>query len=221
MDWKGIKGVKNTVKVLAIGAHADDVELGCGGTLLRHRDAGDEIYILVVTHSGYSSTTKNIIRHKETALQEGKKSADILRANFMCLEKEPLVIVPNEKLVQEIDEIISRINPDRVYVHRSSDNHSDHATVGYVAIRAARKCDSVFLYRSNWYIMDNEAEDKYYVDISDYIEQKKALIVIFESEMKVVNYSWIDFVVKQNSAAGAKIGVDFAETFQMVKMVWR
>jgi len=209
------------MKVLAIGAHADDVELGCGGTLLRHRDAGDEIHILVITHSGYSSINKNFIRHKEMALFEGKKSADLLRANFICLEKEPLILVPNEKFVLELNEIISRIKPDRVYVHRPSDNHSDHAAVGNVAIRAARKCDSVFLYRSNWYIMDNGIEDKYYVDISDYIEPKKELIAVFESEMKAVNYSWIDFVTKQNSAAGAKIGVDFAETYQMVKMVWR
>jgi len=209
------------MKVLAIGAHADDVELGCGGTLLRHRDAGDEIYILVITHSGYSSASKNLVRYKEMAFKEGKKSADILKANFMCLDKEPLVLVPTEKLVLELDEIISRIKPDRVYVHRPSDNHSDHAAVGYVAIRAARKCDSVFLYRSNWYIMDSETEDKYYVDISDYIDQKKELIAVFESEMKAVNYSWIDFVIKQNSAAGAKIGVAYAETHQMVKMVWR
>ncbi|PWR72860.1 PIG-L deacetylase family protein [Methanospirillum lacunae] len=209
------------MKVLAIGAHADDVELGCGGTLLRHRNAGDEIYITVVTHSGYTSTNKNLVRHKETALEEGKRSASILKAQFLCLEKEPLVLVPNEKLVLELDEVINRIKPDRIYVHRSSDNHSDHAAVGYVAIRAARKCDSVFLYRSNWYIMDNGAEDKYYVDISDCIEQKKELIAVFESEMKAVNYSWIDFVIKQNSAAGAKIGVDYAETFQMVKMIWR
>ncbi|GAA5262983.1 hypothetical protein KTGMC3_P1725 [Methanocalculus sp. MC3] len=209
------------MRVLAIGAHADDVELGCGGTLLRHRDAGDEINILVITHSGYSSSTKNFVRDREVAIKEAKKSADMLKANFFCLEKEPLVLVPTEQMVLELDEVISRINPDRVYVHRSTDTHSDHAAVGYIALRAARKCDSVLLYRSNWYIMDNDAEDKYYVDITSYIEEKKELIAVFESEMKAVNYSWIDFVIKQNLAAGAKIGVDYAETFQIVKMVWR
>ena len=209
------------MKVLAIGAHCDDVELGCGGALLRHRDAGDEIDIVVITHSGYTSNNKKLVRIKEIAIQEGKQSADILRAKFICLEKEPLTLIPNEKFVLELEEVINKINPDRVYVHRPSDTHSDHASVGYIALRAARKCDSVFLYRSNWYIMDNDFEDRYYVDISDYIEQKKDLIAVFESELKMVNYSWIDFVIKQNSAAGAKIGVAFAETYQMVKMVWR
>jgi len=209
------------MKILAIGAHADDVELGCGGTLLRHRDSGDEIFIVVITHSGYSSTKKNLVRQKEVAIQEGRKSAEILKAKFICLEKEPLTLIPNEKLVQELDDVIEEIQPERVYVHRASDAHSDHAAVGYVSLRAARKCDSVFLYRSNWYIMDTDTEDRYYVDISDYVEQKKELIAVFESEMKAVNYSWIDFVVKQNFASGAKIGVNSAETFQMAKMVWR
>jgi LmbE family N-acetylglucosaminyl deacetylase len=209
------------MKVLAIGAHADDVELGCGGTLLKHRDAGDDINILVITHSGYSSKNKTLTRTREIAANEAKRSANRLNARLYCLEKEPLTLTPNEKMVLELEEIITEIQPDRVYVHRVSDTHSDHAAVGYVALRAARKCDSVFFYRSNWYIMDNDSEDKYYVDISDYIEQKKELISIFESEMKAVNYSWIDFVTKQNCAAGAKIGVAYAETYQIVKMVWR
>jgi LmbE family N-acetylglucosaminyl deacetylase len=209
------------MKILAIGAHADDVELGCGGTLLKHRDAGDEINILVVTHSGYSSKTKNFHRSREIATNEGKKSASLLKAKFYCLEKEPLTLAPNEKFVLELEEVITDIQPDRIYVHRPSDTHSDHAAVGCIALRAARKCDSVFLYRSNWYIMDNDSEDKYYVDISKYIQQKRDLISVFESEMKAVNYSWIEFVTKQNCASGAKIGVEYAETFQMVKMVWR
>jgi LmbE family N-acetylglucosaminyl deacetylase len=209
------------MKVLAIGAHADDVELGCGGTLLRHREAGDEISILVITHSGYTSQNKNLIRTKEIAIQEGKRSAGILNAHFFCMDKEPLTLVPNEKFVLELEEIINKIQPDRIYVHRTSDTHGDHAAVGLITTRAARKCDSVLLYRSNWYIMDNDSEDKYYVDISDYIEQKKELIAVFESEMKAINYSWIDFVTKQNCASGAKIGVAYAETFQIVKMVWR
>lgn len=209
------------MKVLAIGAHADDVELGCGGTLLKHRDSGDELYVVVVTHSAYESATKGIVRTREEAVQEGKLSAEALRAKFICLEKEPLTIVPNEKLVLELESVVNEIQPDRVYTHRATDCHSDHASIGYASLRAARKCDAVLAYRSNWYITDNAVEDNYYVDISSYIEQKKDLIRLFESEMRQVNYSWIDFVEKQNSASGAKIGAPFAETFQLAKIVWR
>lgn len=209
------------MRVLAIGAHFDDIELGCGGTLLKHRERGDDIYLLVATHSGYRSLTKNLIRLKEDARAEGEKSAKFLKAKLICCEKEPCVLIPTEQLVSEIEEIINEIKPDRVYTHQPDDSHADHAALGFISIRACRKCDEVFFYRSNWYIMDNAQGENYYVDISAHMEQKIILLNYFESEMKSVNYSWIDFVKKQNGAAGAKVGVEYAETFNAVKIFWK
>ena len=60
------------MKVLAIGAHFDDVELGCGGPL-KHQENGDEIHILVVTHSGYENKSCSFIRSREEARTEGGK----------------------------------------------------------------------------------------------------------------------------------------------------
>jgi len=209
------------MKVLALGAHFDDVELGCGGTLLKHKARGDEIWIMVVTHSSYHSPSKQFDRSRDQARKEGIDSAKLLGANLICLEKDPLVLYPSEQFVLEIEEHVSRIKPDRVYTHQHNDSHGDHAAVGYVSMRACRKCDQVLLYRSNWYIMDNCQDDDYYVDITEHIDDKLTLIRLFESEMKNVNYSWIDFVKKQNCAAGAKIQAGYAETFRLSKMVWR
>lgn len=206
------------MKVLAIGAHFDDVELGCGGTLLRHKKEGDEIYILVVTDSGYESQTKKYRRNSFQAKKEGERSARYLKAKLICCKKKPIVLVPTEKLVLEIEEIVNMIKPDCVYTHQPNDSHADHAAVGYISMRACRKCDKVLMYRSNWYILDNTQDDNYYVNISDFISEKVNLLNFFESEMKYVNGSWIDFVKKQNSAAGAKVNVAYAETFRIAKM---
>ncbi len=206
--------------MLAIGAHFDDIELGCGGTLLKHQDLGDEINLLVVTHSAYTSPSKESSRERDQARTEGEKSARFLRASLLCCNKDPIVLIPTEKLVLEIEGIVNNIKPDRVYTHQPNDSHADHAAVGYISMRACRKCNQVFFYRSNWYIMDNTQDDNYYVNISDYMDRKVELLNIFESEMKQVNYSWIDFVKKQNSAAGAKVGVPYAETFHVMKFFW-
>lgn len=209
------------MRVLAIGAHFDDVELGCGGTLLKHRNSGDEVHILVVTDSGYESPTKKICRAPDEARQEGEQSAQFLQARLYCLNKEALVLVPTEKLVLEIEQIVKQVDPDIVYTHQVNDNHPDHAAVGYVTMRACRNCDTVLQYRSSWYIMDNSKDHNYYVNISDVIDGKIALLNIFQSEMQSANGSWIDFVKKQNIAAGAKMHVAYAETFHLVKMVIR
>lgn len=209
------------MKILAIGAHFDDVELGCGGTLLKHQENGDEIYILVVTDSAYASESKKFRRTSTEARREGKRSAKYLNAQLICCNKKAISLVPTEKLVLEIEAIINKIKPDVVYTHQSNDSHADHAAVGYISMRACRKCDKVLQYRSNWYIMDNCQDDNYYVDISNFINDKAKILNFFKSEMKFVNGSWIDFVKKQNSASGAKVNVAYAETFHLVKMFVR
>jgi LmbE family N-acetylglucosaminyl deacetylase len=208
------------MKVLAIGAHFDDVELGCGGTLLKHREHGDDIHILVVTHSEYENKSCNFIRSKAEAFSEGEKSAEILNAKLHCMNLEPLVLVPSEKLVLQIEALVNEIKPDRVYTHSSTDNHADHAAVGYVSVRACRKCNGIFLYRSNWYIIDVPDNDNYYVDITAQFPEKKNLLSLFQSEMRKCNNSWINFVEQQNKAAGLKIASGYAETFSVIKMVW-
>lgn len=206
------------MKILAIGAHFDDVELGCGGALLRHKKQGDDIYILVVTDSGYESPAKKYRRSSSEAKKEGQRSARYLNAKLICCNKKPILLVPTEKLVLEIEKIVNTIKPDCVYTHQPDDCHADHAAVGYVSLRACRKCDKVLLYRSNWYVIDNIQEDNYYVNISNFLDEKVKLLNFFESEMKNVNWEWIDFVKKQNSASGAKVNVPYAETFRMIKM---
>ncbi|WP_419779741.1 PIG-L deacetylase family protein [Maridesulfovibrio sp.] len=206
------------MKILAIGAHFDDVELGCGGTLFKHSEAGDEIHILVVTHSGYSDDT-NHTRSAEDALQEGKEAAKMIGATLHTLNKETLVLAPSEHLVHNIYEIVAKINPDRVYCHRPNDYHSDHASVGFASLRATRRCPEVFCYRSSWYILDEPQDDNCFIDISDYVEQKCTLVKIFKSELEKVNYSWLEFVQAQNHAAGLKIGVKSAETYRVIKIV--
>lgn len=208
------------MKVLAIGAHFDDVELGCGGTLLKHQENGDEIHILVVTHSGYENKSCSFIRSREEARTEGERSAGSLGATLHCMNQEPLVLVPSEKLVLQIESLVNEIKPDRVYTHSPTDNHADHAAVGYVSVHACRKCDAILLYRSNWYIIDVPDNDNYYVNITSQFANKRKLLGLFESEMRKCDNSWINFVEQQNKAAGLKIANSYAETFSVIKMVW-
>lgn len=207
------------MKILAIGAHFDDVELGCGGALLKHRDAGDDIHILVVTHSGYGNGTLGHTRDAEVALREGYEAADILGATLHTLGKDTLVLNPSEILVHDLYSCVMKIGPDRVYCHRPNDYHADHAAVGFASLRATRRCSEVFCYRSSWYILDEPQDDNCFIDISDYCEQKRDLVKVFKSELEKVNYSWLEFVEGQNHAAGLKIGVESAETFRVIRLI--
>ena len=181
---------------------------------------GDKVSILVVTHSGYKKETDNFERIKAMAKEEGASSANMIGADLHCMDKDPLNLVCTESFVFEIEKFINEIKPDRIYSHQPTDTHSDHAAVAAASLRACRKCKEVFLYRSNWYIMDHYLRDNYFVDISDFLEKKIELLRVFKTEMEKVNYEWIDFVKKQNEAAGAQIYAAAAEAFHMVKQVW-
>jgi len=65
------------MNILAIGAHFDDVELGCGGALARHVDEGDSVFAYVATVSGYTNINNQIVRTKEDASLEGKQAMQI------------------------------------------------------------------------------------------------------------------------------------------------
>ena len=66
------------MNVLAIGAHFDDVELGCGGTLARHVHNGDDVYVYIATVSGFTNQYNEAVRSNEIARREGEAAMRIL-----------------------------------------------------------------------------------------------------------------------------------------------
>ena len=209
------------MNILAIGAHFDDVEIGCGGMLLKRKSEGDNVYILTITHSEYSKPHNNHSRQAGIARIEAEESARMIGAELICLDKDPLNLLHNEEFSYEFDKIIVKVKPDIVLTHWGGDFHSDHAAVAQSSIRAARHVDCVLQYRSNWYCTEAEFRENYFVDISDHLEKKLEVIKVYKSVLEPVNYSWIDFIRNQNQHCGMRIGVRAAEAFTCIKNVER
>ena len=66
------------MNILAIGAHFDDIELGCGGTLIKHVNDGDQVFAYVATMSGFTNHDNVEVRSNSVALSEGKKAMEII-----------------------------------------------------------------------------------------------------------------------------------------------
>ena len=74
------------MRVLAIGAHADDIELGMGGTICKHVSSGDYVCMLIITHSEYNFHNGKVMRTRSVAQKEAKNAAQILGvSNLKCL----------------------------------------------------------------------------------------------------------------------------------------
>lgn len=207
------------MNILAIGAHSDDVEIGCGGMLLKHATRGDKVFILTITDSEYTLPNNGFTRRAGVARQEAEEAAKMIGAELICLDKPSLHLLHSEEFSYEFDTVIQKIKPDIVLTHWGGDFHSDHAAVSLSSIRAARHIGTVLLYRSNWYNTEHEFRGDYYVNISDYLEKKLEVIKAYKSVLEPVNYSWIDFIRRQNQYEGMRIGVEAAECFSCIKYV--
>ena len=208
---------ENALNVLAIGAHFDDVELGCGGSLARHIANNDTVYIYVATDSAYGTYGGNEIRSGETARREGQRSAGLLGAHLICGTQSTFMLAFNEETDAAIVKIVEEKKIDCVYIHWSGDVHHDHFHLAKAAMHATRHIPRVLMYRSNWYVSDEAFRTDFYVDISETWEMKKRMIMCHESECSRVGNTWIDYFDREALNNGLKVGVERAEGFQTVK----
>ncbi len=205
------------MRVLAVGAHFDDVELGCGGVLAKHVAEGDEVIVYVATHSGYGDPNQREIRSKEVARSEGVKAADILGVDLLCGEWETNELIFGDPLVCSVLRIVEERKIDTLYTHWTEDAHQDHRALGRASITAGKHVPRVLMYQSNLYDAGEPFNGNFYVDISATMEKKKEAIAAHESELGRVGGRWLDVFVGKCTVDGHRIGVPFAEVFQVVK----
>ena len=123
----------------------------------------------------------------------------------------------SDSLVCSMLELIDENHLDMVYTHWSGDGHLDHKAVAHATIAAARHIPRLFMYRANYYDGDTTYDGRFYTDISDFVDIKTNSIKAHESEYKRAGEKWLRFIMNQNQNDGQKIGVNYAECFQVVK----
>lgn len=205
------------MNILAIGAHFDDIELGCGGTLAKHAAMGDNVLAYVATDSGFSSPDKSLVRSNETALTEGRKAMDVLGVELICGSFNTLHVEFTEALNVEILKIVESRKIEKVYTHWIGDIHHDHAAVARASLHSCRHVPRMLMYRSNWYHSNLDFRGNFYIDITDYLRVKMDSIKAHVSEMERTRHKWVDFFRNEAENAGQKIGVKYAEVFEVVK----
>jgi|TARA_B100000315_G_scaffold16430_1_gene14680 LmbE family N-acetylglucosaminyl deacetylase len=205
------------MNILGVGAHFDDVELGCSGTLIKHINQGDKVFIMVICNSAYKNPDGDVVRDLDTAYMEGKKAAAILGAELICLNYDTFMIPFNEDLTGTINHYIEKLDINIIYSPWVHDLHRDHHYAAKNTLMAGRHVPRFLMYRSNYYDTEQIFRGNFYSDISDVIDKKIEIIKAHESELKRVRYRWLEFFKKQNENDGQKIGVQFAECFEVVR----
>ncbi len=198
------------VVVLAVGAHPDDLELGCSGTLALHKKNGDKVYQLILTKGEASA-------NPEERVEESGKAAEILGADRVFFGGlEDTKIHDGIETITIIEDIINRIKPDIIYTHTYRDNHQDHRNAAYATLSAARRCKKVLMYEGPATLRDFVPQ--VFVDIEDTFETKKKVTRAFGSQTDKY-YLAAEAVEGLARHRGYQCGLKVAEAFEVGKFV--
>ncbi|AQY00827.1 response regulator [Microbacterium sp. LMI11-1-1.1] len=171
--------------VLAIGAHPDDVEIGVGGILAAHAQAGDSITILTLSRGARGGDA-------DSRQHESLASAEILDARLFVKDLVDTEISGGGATVRLIEEVVQEVQPTIVYTHSSNDRHQDHRAVSEATIAATRRVGTVACYQSPSATIDFRPTR--FVRIDQYIAQKLRLLECFGSQTATRDYLDPDFV---------------------------
>jgi LmbE family N-acetylglucosaminyl deacetylase len=203
--------------VLAVSAHFDDAELGCGGTLARHARAGDTVWLYVATRSGYTNMAGASVRTADTARKEGLRAAAALGATLIEGGFETFHVKYDDALISALRRIIEDRKIDTVYFPWAGDAHQDHRAVARAAMTAARHCPRLLMYRINYYDTEEAFTPRHFVDISATFSAKVRALKAHASEMKRTQGRWLEYVTADDRNTGIKLGVRYAEAFMPVR----
>ncbi|MDO9379521.1 MAG: PIG-L deacetylase family protein [Nocardioidaceae bacterium] len=160
-------------RVLAIGAHPDDVEIGCGASLLRHRGLGHCVTVLTLSRGAVGGP-------HASRRQEAVNAAVSMGAELLLGDLEDTRLAESSELIGLIEQAVAMVDPTTVYVHSRHDNHQDHRAVHVAAVSAARLVPELLCYQSP--SATNEFAPTKFVPVDDTIEAKVDVLARYRSQ---------------------------------------
>lgn len=210
------------MRILAIGAHLDDIEIACGGTLAKAVESGHTVKVLIMSKSGYTNKEGNVQRSDEVAVVEGMNALHTLGIQDIEILDFPTKDIPfSSDVVNAIDVRMAAFNPDMIFTHHPFDTHQAHEGVSKATIAAARRKNTVFFYEpitpsGRSYVA---FKPTLYVDIESTLEKKVASLKCHTSEYnKFGAEDWVEGVRCRCGFRGYEIGRKFAESFEILRL---
>lgn len=208
------------MRYLAIGSHADDIELGCGGTLMKAVLKGQEVLMLVMSGGGFSDYTGNVMRTSDVNVREAKAGAARIGAQLQILDFPTKDIPYDSKSVEAINKVLDEYKPDFIFTQWTFDTHQDHRNTALATVSAARNFENILFYEpfppsGRSYMA---FKPQVYVDITDTIEDKIEAIKCHEGENNRYGTEWTESVRARAKLRGFESNVKYAETFEVLRL---
>jgi LmbE family N-acetylglucosaminyl deacetylase len=200
------------LRVLALGAHPDDIEAGCGGTLLRYARAGHRVFLMVLT-GGEVGAGKGVRRREQEAAARVLGAEDIFWGGYKDTR------LPMDRgLIQKIEDLVKRLDPHVIFVHYHDDTHQDHRHLAICTVTATRYARNVLFYEGP---TTQNFSPTVFVDIAPSLKDKVAALEAHASQVRKTNIEGLSIVDIVRSAAhfrGIQGRVKSAEGFVPLRL---
>lgn len=220
------------MKVVVISAHPDDEVLGCGGSLLKHKANGDEVFWVIITNvfenQGFS---KQRVDSRQAEIEKVKTMvgfSGVYKLDYPTMSLDNNSI---NTMISKISTLFNEIKPEVIYVMNRSDAHSDHRVTFDAVMACTKSFRYPFIKKVLMYECISETEfapvlpekvfqPNYFVDITKYFSKKLEVMRVYESELGEHPFPRsIRNIEALATFRGASVGVEYAEAFQLLKYI--
>ena len=200
------------MNILAIGAHPDDIEYGCAGTLIKYAERDHRIHLMVLTRGEQGGSSQE--RH-----QEQNAAAELIGARQVFWGDYIDTQLPlNKELIDKIEEVLVEVKPDLIMVNYGDDTHQDHRILTQATMSATRYVRNVLFFEVP---TTQNFNPQVFVDISDTLKQKFKVLEAHESQVMKTNIedmSILELARANATFRGIQGRVKFAEAFAPLRL---
>jgi LmbE family N-acetylglucosaminyl deacetylase len=196
--------------LIAVGAHPDDIELGCGGTISAASAAGIKVIAVYLTKGEKSGDS-------EARMSESRKALAILGVNDVFFGNFHDTEIPaSHQTIKFLEDIYDKFKPETVLTHTTNDTHQDHRQVAWASISAFRNASRFLAFETPR--VTGHFNPNYFVDISDYVQFKWQALKCHETQ-KTKRYLAYESMINLASFRGSQVGLRAAEAFEVIRYI--
>jgi len=200
------------MNILALSAHPDDLEIGCGGTLLKYAKAGHRVYLMVLT-DGSRGGDASARRTEQLASGKILGAQEVFWGGYHDTE-----LPVSRDAIQQIEDVVKKVNPAFMFVNYTDDTHQDHRHLATCTLTATRYTRNVLFYETP---TTQNFSPTVYVDIDGLLEDKVRALQAHASQIEKTNIESLSILEVARASAhfrGLQGRIRSAEAFVPLRL---
>lgn len=225
-------------RTLIIAAHPDDEVLGCGGSIVRLVEEGEEVFALILGEgitSRYTPERNNFDLKSLEKLKENSRQASyilgIQELFFFNLPDNRFDTIPLLEIIKIIESIILTVKPETIFTHHGGDLNIDHLITHRATLTAARPISghvvkTIYSYEvpssTEWSFgqFGNTFKPNVFIDIEKTLQKKIEAMLCYETEVKKFPHPRSPEALKAIARRwGSVVGREAVEAFELIREI--